>query len=44
MAKSYLPDTHLSPELAEGLVDLFYYGACYKEHPTSILESPFKYV
>ena len=44
MAKSYLPNTHLSPELAEGLVDLFYYGACYKENPPSILESPFKYV
>lgn len=44
MAKSYLPDTHLSPELAEGLVDLFYYGACYKENPPSILESPFKYI
>ncbi len=44
MAKSYLPDRHLSAELAEGLVDLFYWGACYKENPPTILQSPFKYV
>ncbi len=44
MAKSYLPDRHLSSELAEGLVDLFYWGACYKENPPTILQSPFKYV
>ena len=43
-AKSYLTDTHLSSEAADGLIDLFYYGACYKENPPSILESPFKYV
>ncbi len=43
-AKSYLPNTHLSPEVAEGLVDLFYYGACYKENPPTMLVSPFKYV
>lgn len=43
-AKSYLPETHLSSEAAEGLIDLFYYGACYKENPPSILISPFKYV
>ena len=44
MAKSYLPDRHLSAELAEGLVDLFYWGACYKENPPTILQGPFKYV
>lgn len=44
MAKSYLPERHLSPELAEGLVDIFYYGTCYKENPPSTLQSPFKYV
>lgn len=44
MAKSYLPNTHLSAELAEGLVDLFYYGACYKEIPVVNLVSPFKYI
>ncbi len=43
-SKSYLPDTHLSPEAAEGLIDLFFYGACYKEHPVANLVSPFKYV
>ncbi|HNZ47426.1 MAG TPA: TetR/AcrR family transcriptional regulator [Candidatus Hydrogenedentes bacterium] len=43
-AKSYLPDTHLSEEAAEGLIDLFYFGACYKENPPSILTSPFKYI
>lgn len=43
-SKSYLPDTHLTPELADGLVDLFYYGACYKENPPTSLVSPFKYV
>ncbi|MFA7693133.1 MAG: TetR/AcrR family transcriptional regulator [Candidatus Hydrogenedentes bacterium] len=43
-SKSYLPDTHLSGEVAEGLIDLFYYGACYKETPPSVLVSPFKYV
>ena len=44
MAKSYLPERHLSPELADGLVDLFYFGSCYKEIPTSSLQSPFRYV
>ncbi|HDP34554.1 MAG TPA: TetR/AcrR family transcriptional regulator [Candidatus Hydrogenedentes bacterium] len=44
MAKSYLPDRHLSSELAEGLVDIFYYGTCFKENPPSILKSPFRYV
>jgi AcrR family transcriptional regulator len=43
-SKSYLPNTHLSSEAAEGLIDLFYYGACYKENPPSVLVSPFKYV
>jgi TetR/AcrR family transcriptional regulator len=43
-AKSYLPDTHLSSEVAEGLIDIFYYGVCYKENPPSVLVSPFKYV
>jgi AcrR family transcriptional regulator len=43
-SKSYLPETHLLPEVAEGLVNLFYYGACYKENPPSVLESPFKYI
>lgn len=43
-SKSYLPNTHLSPGLAEGLVDLFYFGACYKKNPLTSLVSPFKYV
>lgn len=43
-SKSYLPDTHLSPEVAEGLIDLFFFGACYKEDPPSVLTSPFKIV
>ncbi len=44
MAKSHMPDIHLTNELAEGLVDLFFYGACHKETPMSALVSPFKYV
>ncbi len=44
MAKSQMPGIHLTPELAEGLVDLFFYGACYKEYPQTALVSPFNYV
>jgi AcrR family transcriptional regulator len=43
MAKSQMPGIHLTPELAEGLVDLFFYGTCYKEHPQTSLVSPFFY-
>lgn len=43
-AKSYLPETHLSAEAAEGLVGLFYFGACYKDNPPSVLTSPFKFL
>jgi len=43
MAKSQMPGIHLTPELAEGLVDLFFYGACYKENPQTSLVSPFFY-
>jgi AcrR family transcriptional regulator len=44
MAKSQMPGIRLTPELAEGLVDLFFYGTCYKENPQTALVSPFNYV
>ncbi len=44
MAKSDRPELHLTPELAEGLVDLFFYGACYKLNPPFSLVSPYVYV
>ncbi len=43
MAKSQMPGIHLTPELAEGLVDLFFYGTCYKDNPPTSLVSPFFY-
>ncbi len=43
MAKSQMPGIHLTPELADGLVDLFFFGACYKENPPTSLVSPFFY-
>ncbi|HNR29732.1 MAG TPA: TetR/AcrR family transcriptional regulator, partial [Candidatus Hydrogenedentes bacterium] len=39
MAKSNRPDIQLTPELAEGLVDLFLNGAQYTEAPASQLKS-----
>jgi len=44
MAKGQMPGIRLTTELAEGLVDLFYYGACFKEIPMTALVSPFRYV
>ncbi len=44
MAKSDRPELRLTPELAEGLVDLFFYGACYKPNPPFSLINPFGYV
>lgn len=44
MAKSDRPDLRLTPELADGLVDLFFYGACYKPNPPFSLTSPYGYV
>jgi TetR/AcrR family transcriptional regulator len=41
MAKSDRPAMHLTDDLAEGLVDLFFYGACYKENPITWLISPY---
>ena len=41
MAKTDHPNTHLTQELAEGLVDLFFYGACYKKQPPTALVSPY---
>ncbi len=43
MAKSQMPGIHLTPELADGLVDVFFYGTCYKDHPPTALVSPFFY-
>ncbi len=43
MAKSQMPGIHLTPELAEGLVDVFFYGTCFKEDPQTSLVSPFFY-
>jgi len=44
MAKSDRPEMRLTPELAEGLVDLFFYGACYNPNPSFSLISPYSYV
>ncbi|MCX8065735.1 MAG: TetR/AcrR family transcriptional regulator [Candidatus Hydrogenedentes bacterium] len=44
MAKSDRPELRLTPELAEGIVDLFFYGACYKPNPPFSLTNPFNYV
>lgn len=41
MAKSDRPETRLTPELGEGLVDLFFYGACWKANPPTNLVSPY---
>lgn len=40
MAKSDRPDTCLSPELADGLVEWFFAGAGYRETPCTNLVSP----
>ena len=44
MAKSQMPGIHLTSELADGLVDLYFYGTCFKDHPQTALVSPFNYV
>jgi AcrR family transcriptional regulator len=43
MAKSNRPETRLSPELAEGLVDFMFAGAAYKEAPATALVSPYAF-
>ncbi len=43
MAKSQMPGIHLTPELAEGVVDLYFFGTCYKDQPQTALVSPFFY-
>jgi len=44
MAKSNRPETRLTPELAEGLVDLFISGAAYRpQHPTALV-SPYNFL
>jgi len=44
MAKSDRPEMRLTPEMADGLVDLFFYGACYNPNPSFSLISPYSYV
>ncbi len=43
MAKSNRPETRLTPELAEGLVDLFLHGCKYRDIPVTALESPYSF-
>lgn len=43
MAKSNRPQTRLTRELAEGLVELFFSGAAYKENPPVSLVSPYAF-
>lgn len=43
MAKTNRPETRLTRELAEGLVDLFLGGAHYQETPTTHLVSPYAF-
>ena len=44
MAKTHIRGMVLTDELADALVDLFYYGACYKDVSPFYLASPFRYV
>lgn len=41
MAKNNRPSVRLTRELGEGLVDLFFYGAQYREQPPTALVSPY---
>ncbi|HPO16854.1 MAG TPA: TetR/AcrR family transcriptional regulator [Candidatus Hydrogenedentes bacterium] len=41
MAKNQRPSAKLSKELGEGLVDLLFYGAVYRESPPTALNSPY---
>lgn len=41
MTKTNLPDAHLTPELAEGLVDLFIAGAASRAAAAGTVKSPF---
>ncbi len=41
MAKYTRPETPLTPELGDGLVELFFHGAEYREHPPMSLVSPY---
>jgi len=43
MAKSNRPETRLTPELADGLVDLFLAGAAHSESPATALVSPYAF-
>lgn len=43
MAKSNRPETRLTPELAEGLVDFLFAGAAYTAHPATALVSPYAF-
>ncbi|HOV59496.1 MAG TPA: TetR/AcrR family transcriptional regulator [Candidatus Hydrogenedentes bacterium] len=44
MAKTHIRGMILTDELADALVDLFYYGACYKEVSPFHLTTQFRYV
>lgn len=41
MAKYTRPETPLTPELGEGLVELFFHGVAYRENPPMALVSPY---
>ncbi len=43
MAKTNRPETRLTEELADGLVDLFFSGARYTEKPATTLVSPYSF-
>ncbi|MBI2433817.1 MAG: TetR/AcrR family transcriptional regulator [Candidatus Hydrogenedentes bacterium] len=43
MAKSNRPETRLTPDLADGLVDLFLAGAGFREAPVTALVSPYTF-
>jgi AcrR family transcriptional regulator len=43
MAKSNRPETRLTPEYADSLVDLFLMGAAFKEAPSTHLVSPYSF-
>jgi hypothetical protein len=43
MAKTNRPETRLSDELADGLVDLFFSGVQYREKPATALVSPYAF-
>jgi hypothetical protein len=43
MAKTNRPETRLTDELADGLVDLFFSGANYSDTPVASLISPYSF-